>query len=183
MSHGFAIESTTSTPKTARLWRSCLKTQTECAAGFTEAVSILDQHVAPALQRLSHNSIGGIFKGHVPPGLQRLSQNSRGGEAWSSAIGAEQQSPGQGREAAVALGHDAEAKSPEGAAQARKTCAALAGLGSHPSFPGAYAPGSAASRFQRSRRQVLRQPLEDSLFTSRGLRPGLCCIARSALKS
>jgi hypothetical protein len=63
-------------------------------------------------------------------------QNSRGGEAWSSAIGAEQQSSGQGREAAVALGHDAEAKSPARAAQARKTCAALAGLGSHPSFLG-----------------------------------------------
>jgi hypothetical protein len=54
---------------------------------------------------------------------------------------AEQQNLGQDREAAVALGHDAEAKSPKGAAQTRKTRAVLAGLGSHPSFPGAYAPG------------------------------------------
>jgi hypothetical protein len=34
--------------------------------------------------------------------------------------GAEQQSPGQGCEAAAALGYDAEAKNPEGATQAAK---------------------------------------------------------------
>jgi hypothetical protein len=59
---------------------------------------------------------------------------------------AEQQSPGQGREAAAALGGNAKRKALKGR---HSPCAALSGLNSRPTFPGACAPGSAVSRFQR----------------------------------